>query len=73
MSSLHPHYLRTEYKQNPLGIDSPNPRLSWLVELTLRTSFCLIFWETAVEQSSKYRQGPLNPPRAPQWWLKRLR
>lgn len=28
-SSLHPVGLRTEYRHNPLGIDTPAPRLSW--------------------------------------------
>ncbi len=32
MSELRPHYLRVEYKQNPLGLDAAHPRLSWLVE-----------------------------------------
>jgi len=24
--------LRCEYQENPLGIDSPKPRLSWIIE-----------------------------------------
>ena len=28
-SSVQVVALRTEYQQNPLGIDAPNPRLSW--------------------------------------------
>jgi len=29
---LHPTYLRCEYRVNPLGLDTPRPRLSWIVE-----------------------------------------
>lgn len=31
-ASLIPSRLRTEYRSNPLGIDSPEPRLSWVLE-----------------------------------------
>jgi alpha-L-rhamnosidase len=30
MDTLHPHYLRVEYRQQPEGLDTPLPRLSWL-------------------------------------------
>ncbi|MBL9169134.1 MAG: family 78 glycoside hydrolase catalytic domain [Verrucomicrobiales bacterium] len=33
---LSPVALRTEWLQNPLGIDSPSPRLSWKLESSLR-------------------------------------
>ncbi len=31
-ADIQPARLRCEYRQNPLGIDSPNPRLSWIVK-----------------------------------------
>lgn len=31
-TGLHPSYLRCEYRVNPLGIGSTEPRLSWIVE-----------------------------------------
>jgi alpha-L-rhamnosidase len=35
-AALTPVNLRCEYAVNPLGIDTPNPRFSWLLESTLR-------------------------------------
>src|SRR5579871_6845099 len=32
LATLNPRHLRTEYLTNPLGIDDPSPRLSWIVE-----------------------------------------
>ena len=32
LASLSPERLRCEYLDNPLGIDTPQPRLSWVVE-----------------------------------------
>jgi hypothetical protein len=32
MGKIRPTYLRCEYRVNPMGIDSTEPRLSWLLE-----------------------------------------
>lgn len=32
MASIKPAYLRCEYRVNPLGVDVPQPRLSWVLE-----------------------------------------
>ncbi|MFA0734295.1 MAG: hypothetical protein OGMRLDGQ_000795, partial [Candidatus Fervidibacter sp.] len=34
MAGLRVTSLRCEYRVNPLGIDVPQPRLSWVVEVT---------------------------------------
>ncbi|MGB2958866.1 MAG: hypothetical protein WBD30_08255, partial [Bacteroidota bacterium] len=33
---LQPEHLRTEFRSNPLGIDHPNPRLSWTLKADIR-------------------------------------
>jgi alpha-L-rhamnosidase len=35
-TELHPAQLRCEHLTNPLGIDAPQPRLSWILESTER-------------------------------------
>ncbi len=36
--SLHPTFLRTEYLVNPIGLDEVAPRLSWIVESSVRNA-----------------------------------
>ncbi len=36
-ADLNPTRLRTDYRDNPLGVDAPAPRLSWILESSQRT------------------------------------
>lgn len=44
--------LRCEYLQNPLGIETPHPRLSWNIELPKRSNVCQSAYQIQVSSTS---------------------
>ena len=49
--------LRCEYRINPMGIDAPNPRLSWVINSDRREERQTAYWIQIASSAEKLRKG----------------
>jgi alpha-L-rhamnosidase len=61
-SAAHPANLRCEYRADPMGIDTPRPRLSWVIASPRRGE-----WQTAYRVLVASEKKLLTPDRADLW------
>ncbi|MCF3648425.1 glycoside hydrolase family 78 protein [Synoicihabitans lomoniglobus] len=61
-ATLSPTHLRTEYRTNPLGVDSPRPRLYWQLQSTAPNTH-----QIAYEIRTAATLGDLSAAKSPRW------